>query len=65
MAISDLQTLFGIINGMVGNTILILPLQGLIVGYMGVIIVTTILGIISGYTAYLVIKHLGKAYTIN
>ena len=61
MAISDLQTLFGIINGMVGNTILILPLQGLIVGYMGVIIVTTILGIISGYTAYLVIKHLGKA----
>lgn len=42
-----------------------LPLQGVTVGYAGVIAVTVVLAMICGYTAYLILKHLGKAKTIN
>ena len=50
---------------MIGGSILVLPLQGVIVGYGGVIIITVFLAVICGYTAFLILKHLGKAKTIN
>jgi hypothetical protein len=50
---------------MIGGSILVLPLKGIEIGYMGVILVTAFLTIISGYTAFLIIKHLGQAKTIN
>lgn len=50
---------------MIGGTILILPLIGVVVGYMSVILITTTLTLVSGYTAYLIVKHLGKASNIN
>jgi hypothetical protein len=50
---------------MIGGSILVLPLQGIIVGYGGVIVITILLAMICGYTAFLILKHLGKAKTIN
>jgi hypothetical protein len=50
---------------MIGGTILVLPLLGILVGYMSVIMITAFLSIVSGYTAYLIVKHLGKASNIN
>lgn len=50
---------------MIGGSILVLPLQGVIVGYGGVILVTLFLSVVCGYTAVLILKHLGKAKTIN
>lgn len=50
---------------MIGGSILVLPLQGVIVGYDGVIVVTLFLALICGYTAYLILKHLERAKTIN
>ena len=50
---------------MIGGSILVLPLQGVTVGYGGVISITLFLALICGYTAYLILKHLGRAKTIN
>lgn len=50
---------------MIGGTILILPLLGIVVGYMSVIFITLILSMISGYTAYLIVKHLGTIYNLH
>lgn len=50
---------------MIGGTILVLPLLGVVVGYMSVILITILLTMVSGYTAYLIVKHLGNADNIN
>ena len=50
---------------MIGGSILILPLLGIVVGYMSIIMITTVLTMVSGYTAYLIVKHLGNASNIN
>ncbi len=50
---------------MIGGTILVLPLLGIVVGYMSVILITTVLTMVSGYTAYLIVKHLGNAHNIS
>ncbi len=50
---------------MIGGSILVLPLQGVTVGYVGIIMITLFLSLICGYTAFLILKHLGKSKTIN
>jgi len=65
MAINNFETVIGLLNGMIGGTILVLPLLGITVGYVSVIFITIFLTIVCGYTAYLITKHLGKAKTIN
>jgi hypothetical protein len=45
---------------MIGGTILILPLIGLATGYLMSVFVCIVIGIVSFYTAYLVVVHLGK-----
>lgn len=53
-------TVLGLANGMIGGTILILPLLGLTTGYITSLIVCLIMGGISYYTAKLIVVHLGK-----
>lgn len=65
MTISNFETVIGLLNGMIGGSILVLPLQGVIVGYGGTLIITVFIALISAYTAFLLLKHLGKAKTIN
>jgi hypothetical protein len=55
----------GLLNGMIGGTILVLPILGLRTGYISIIMICAIMGLISCYTAYLIILHLGKAKNIK
>lgn len=61
MEISTPMTISGLLNGMIGGVILILPLIGLQAGYITSIIVASILGFISYYTGNIIIIHLGRA----
>jgi amino acid permease len=55
------MTVCGLLNGMLGGTILILPLVGLKTGYMTTFVITSFIGFISYYTAKLIVVHLGNA----
>ena len=55
----------GLTNGMIGGTILVLPLIGLTTGYVTTIWVTLLIGFISYYTARLIVTHLGKGKQIK
>lgn len=65
MAINNLTTVIGLLNGMIGGTILILPLLGMKTGYLMIALVCIFMGFLSGYTAYLIILHLGKSRNIK
>jgi amino acid permease len=56
----DGATVAGMVNGMIGGTILVLPLLGLKTGYITTIIVNLLVGYTSYYTANLYVVHLGK-----
>jgi amino acid permease len=60
-SINNTMTVAGLLNGMVGGTILVLPIVGLSTGYLTTIIICLMLGFISYYTAHLIVVHLGKA----
>jgi amino acid permease len=55
------MTVCGLLNGMIGGTILILPIIGISTGYAMILIIASFLGFISYYTANLIVIHLGRA----
>lgn len=55
----------GLLNGMVGGTVLVLPLLGLETGYLLIPVVSLVYGLISWYTCYLLIIHLGQSNNIK
>jgi amino acid permease len=63
--ISNSMTVLGLANGMIGGTILILPILGLSAGYLTSWLMCLFIGTISCYTAYLIILHLGKSPNIK
>jgi len=63
--IGDTATVLGLVNGMVGGTILVLPLLGIRTGYITTMIVSLIVGYISYFTAKIYIIHLGKEKDIR
>jgi amino acid permease len=64
-SMNNLITVFGLANGMIGGTILILPVLGLTTGYVLSPLLIIMMGITSLYTAYLIIVHLGKEKNIK
>ena len=52
-------------NGMIGGTILVLPIIGLETGWAFILPVSVGMGVLSCYTAYLVVLHLGQAKDIK
>ena len=50
---------------MLGGTILVLPLIGIEAGYISIPIISIYFGLLSGYTTYLIVTHMGSAKTIN
>jgi len=64
IGISNSMTVLGLANGMIGGTILILPILGLS-GYLSSSLMCLFIGAISCYTAYLIILHLGKSPNIK
>lgn len=48
--LSNTMSILGLLNGMVGGTILVLPLIGIETGYITIILVCVVFGFITAYT---------------
>ena len=59
------MSVFGLLNGMLGGTILVLPLLGMNTGYLMIPIICIPLGCLSGYCTYLIGAHMGHAQTLR
>jgi amino acid permease len=59
MTLSDPLTVIGMVNGMIGGFILILPVNGLHAGLIFTLLVIIIIGAFSYYSCYLCVVHLG------
>lgn len=55
----EIVAYLGLLNGMIGGTILVLPLLGMETGYLLIPCITILFGLMSFYTCYLVVLHLG------
>jgi len=60
MTLSSPLTVVGMVNGMIGGLILILPVDALNSGYMFTLIVILVTGGFSFYSCYLCVVHLGN-----
>jgi amino acid permease len=58
MAISNVMTVVGLVNGMIGGVILVLPLLALKTGTLIILPITIFTGFVSYYTCLLCIRHL-------
>ena len=65
VSLGEVTAFFGLLNGMIGGTILVLPLLGLNSGYLGIPAVSIFYGMIACYTCQLIIQHLGKCTNIR
>lgn len=59
MSLSTPLTIIGMVNGMIGGTILSLPLLAKSAGYIAVLTVLPITGFFSYYSCRLCVAHLG------
>lgn len=63
--LSNPMTVVALANGMIGGTILVLPVLALHTGYLLIPIISLVMGVTSLYTAWMVVKHLGHYPTVN
>jgi hypothetical protein len=61
----EITALIALLNGMLGGTILVVPLLGMHTGYVLIPIIVTVYGCISGYCTHLLVLHLGKAKSLR
>jgi len=57
--ISSSIAIFGLVNGMIGTLVLILPILALHAGYISTLFIIIITGFFSYFSCYLYLKHLG------
>ena len=57
--LSPAMSILGMVNGMIGGLILILPVSALEAGYLLTFLVIIFTGIFSYYSCYLCLQHLG------
>lgn len=55
----------GVLNGMIGGTILVLPLMGIETGYALIPVIALLYGSFSYYSCRLIILHLGECNNIR
>lgn len=65
MALSSPLTVVGLMNGMIGGVILVLPVTAYQAGYLFTILAILFSGFFSFYSCYLSIKHLGDQKDMN
>lgn len=65
MALSSPLTVVGLMNGMIGGVILVLPVSAYQAGYLFTILAVLFSGFFSFYSCYLSIKHLGDQKDMN
>ena len=59
------MTVVALVNGMVGGTSLVLPYMGIKTGWIMSALICSGIGLITYYTAYLIVLHLGKGTQIK
>jgi amino acid permease len=59
MALSSPLTVIGMVNGMIGGLVLILPVDALHAGFGFTVLIIVITGAFSFYSCYLCVIHLG------
>jgi amino acid permease len=59
------MTVVALVNGMVGGTSLVLPYMGIKTGWIMSALICSGIGLITYYTAYLIVLHLGKGAQIK
>jgi amino acid permease len=64
-SMSNFMTVLGFLNGMIGSTVLILPMLGIKSGYLGSTIVCILLGLAQFYSCYLLVLHIGKSNSLK
>lgn len=65
MVLSSPLTVVGLMNGMIGGLILVLPVSAYQAGYLFTILAIVFSGFFSFYSCYLSIKHLGDQKDMN
>lgn len=65
MTIGTVASLAGLLNAMIGGTMLIIPVLAMKCGYWDWIVGCLVICLITGYTAQLLVRHLGKAKNIK
>ena len=55
----EVTAFLGLLNGMIGGTILVLPLLGVKTGFTLIPIISLFYGAIACYTCQLIVEHLG------
>ncbi len=65
MTIGTIPTVAGLVNAMIGGTMLVIPILAMNSGYLDWIIGCLVICCITFYTAYLLVHHLGKAKNIK
>ncbi len=65
MTLNSPLTVVGLMNGMIGGVILVLPVTSFQVGYIYTILAIIFAGAFSFYSSYLSIQHLGDQKDMN
>lgn len=65
MTIGTAATLVGLINATIGGVMTVIPILALDAGYIDWMIACFLIACVTCYTAYLLVKHLGKAKNIK
>jgi len=65
MTINTVTTLVGLLNAMIGGSMLVLPVLGMDGGYLTIVIGCVLICAVTGYTAFLLVHHLGKAKNVK
>jgi amino acid permease len=60
-SISNFMSVVGFLNGMIGGTILLLPLLGIKSGYLGSSLICLVVGVAQFYSCYLLVTHIGTS----
>ena len=55
----------GLLNYMIGGTILILPVLAMQAGYINMVVICLFMGFMSYYTANLIVAHMGSSKDIK
>ena len=61
----DTIAYLGLLNGMIGGTILVLPLMATHAGYILIPFINILIASISCYTLFIIVSHLGECKNIK
>ena len=65
VTVGEFSSVIALLNGMIGGTILVLPLLALKAGYLLVPMLVIFYGTLSCYCAYLLVLHLGNSHSLR